>query len=120
MPRTPLIELTGLSKAFGPVQAVRDLDLTIHHGEVVALLGPNGAGKSTTIDMLLGLQTPDRGTVRIDGRAPHDAIANGAIGAMLQVGGLIRDLTVRELIALLGSLYPHPIPVDEVLRRTGI
>ena len=117
---TDLIELQGLSKSFGPVQAVKDLDLEIARGEVVALLGPNGAGKSTTLDMLLGLLAPDRGQVRVLGRSPHDAIAEGAIGAMLQVGGLVRELTVRELLAQVGSLYPSPMSVDEVLTRTGI
>ena len=115
-----LIELEGLSKSFGPVQAVKDLHLEIAPGEVVALLGPNGAGKSTTLDMLLGLTAPDRGEVRIFGRSPQDAIAEGAIGAMLQVGGLVRDLTVRELLASVASLYPRPRGVDEVLSRTGI
>jgi ABC-2 type transport system ATP-binding protein len=115
-----LIELSGLAKSFGPVQAVRDVDLRIASGEVVALLGPNGAGKSTTIDLLLGLQEPDRGKVLVNGERPHDAIARGAIGAMLQVGGLIRDLTVRELLTMVASLYPHPMTVDGVLERTGI
>src|SRR4051812_19957444 len=90
-----LIELNGLTKSFGPVQAVRNVDLRVASGEVVALLGPNGAGKSTTIDLLLGLLEPDRGRVLVDGRSPHDAIARGAIGAMLQAGGLIRDVSVR-------------------------
>jgi ABC-2 type transport system ATP-binding protein len=99
---------------------VRDLDLAIEPGEVVALLGPNGAGKSTTIDLLLGLQDPDRGRVLVSGRRPHDAIAEGAIGAMLQAGGLIRDLTVRELLQMVASLYPAPMGVDEVLDRVGI
>jgi ABC-2 type transport system ATP-binding protein len=114
------IELRGLSKSFGPVQAVQDLHLEIAPGEVVALLGPNGAGKSTTLDMLLGLTAPDRGDVRIFGRSPQDAIAAGAIGAMLQVGGLVRDLTVRQLVASIASLYPTPMGVDDVLARTGI
>jgi ABC-2 type transport system ATP-binding protein len=114
------IELQGLSKSFGAVHAVKDLDLQIAPGEVVALLGPNGAGKSTTLDMLLGLTAPDRGRVVVFGRSPHDAIAEGAIGAMLQVGGLIRDLTVRELVASVASLYPTPMTVDDVLDRTGI
>jgi ABC-2 type transport system ATP-binding protein len=115
-----LIELSGLSKSYGPIQAVRDLDLTIAPGEVVALLGPNGAGKSTTIDMLLGLQQPDRGTVTVFGRSPADAIADGAIGAMLQAGGVIRDLSVRELVAMVRSLYPNPMTIDEVLGQTGL
>ena len=67
-------------------------------GETVALLGPNGAGKSTTIDMLLGLPPPDAGRSRVFGQSPAEAIAAGAIGAMLQTGALIRDLSVRELL----------------------
>jgi ABC-2 type transport system ATP-binding protein len=84
------ISLSGLSKTFrgpkGPVHAVRDVDVEIEHGETVALLGPNGAGKSTTIDMMLGLLPPDAGTVSLFRRDPHEAIAAGSVGAMLQTG----------------------------------
>jgi len=86
----------------------------------VALLGPNGAGKSTTIDMLLGLLPPDSGTVSVFGMKPADAIKVGAIGAMLQTGSLIRDLSVRELIDMMAALFPKPFTVDEVLNLTGI
>ena len=89
-------------------------------GETVALLGPNGAGKSTTIDMLLGLLEPDGGTVSVFGAPPRAAVDAGAVGAMLQTGALIRDLTVRELVAMMASLYPTPLAVDEVLELTGI
>ena len=118
------IELRGLTKTFsspdGPVRAVRGIDVAIAPGETVALLGPNGAGKSTTIDMLLGLARPDDGSVRVFGRAPEDAVAAGAVGAMLQTGALIRDLNVRELVAMVASLYPAPLDVEEVLDLTGI
>ena len=67
MTRSGGIELAGLTKSFaspqGPVRAVRGIDVSIAPGETVALLGPNGAGKSTTIDMILGLLDPDKGTV---------------------------------------------------------
>jgi ABC-2 type transport system ATP-binding protein len=116
--------LSGLRKTFrtsqGPVHAVRGVDISIAPGETVALLGPNGAGKSTTIDMLLGLLSPDSGTVSLFGMKPADAIKVGAIGAMLQTGSLIRDLNVRELIDMMASLYPKPFSVDEVLDLTGI
>ena len=102
------------------MRAVRGIDISIERGETVALLGPNGAGKSTTIDMLLGLLPPDRGSVSLFGQAPSAAIDGGAIGAMLQTGALIRDLSVRELITMMSSLYPRPLPVDEVLDLTGI
>ncbi len=123
-PRPGGIELRGLVKSFGgpdgPIRAVRGIDVTISGGETVALLGPNGAGKSTTLDMLLGLLAPDRGTVSVFGRAPAQAVAEGAVGGMLQTGQLIRDLSVRELVAMLGSLYPSPLDVEEALALAGI
>src|SRR4051812_45725335 len=113
------IELTGLAKTFpspdGPVHAVRGVDLVVAPGETVALLGPNGAGKSTTIDMVLGLLAPDAGTVSVFGRAPQQAVADGSVSAMLQTGALVRDLTVRELVTMVASLYPEPLDVDEAL-----
>jgi len=121
---SPAIDLKGLSKSFpspnGRVHAVRHVDLTIATGETVALLGPNGAGKSTTLDMLLGLTEPEAGTVSLFGRSPSDAIAAGAVGAMLQTGSLIRDLSVRELIDMVRSLYEAPLGLDEVLDLTGL
>jgi ABC-2 type transport system ATP-binding protein len=118
------LELQGLAKSFagehGPVRAVDRIDLLVAAGETVALLGPNGAGKSTTIDMLLGLLEPDLGSVQVFGAAPRDAVAAGRVGAMLQTGSLIHDLSVRELVAMAQSLYPEPFGVDEVIRLTGI
>jgi ABC-type sulfate/molybdate transport systems ATPase subunit len=113
------IELRGLAKAYGRVRAVRDVSITIEAGQTVALLGPNGAGKSTTIDMMLGLARPDRGEVRVFGHSPEAAVDAGIVGAMLQVGQLIRDLNGRELVAMVASLYPDPLDIDEVLALTG-
>ena len=122
--RTAGISVTGLAKTFlgpqGPVRAVRGVDLDIAAGETVALLGPNGAGKTTTIDMMLGLLPPDAGEVSLFGAEPAQAVEAGAVGAMLQTGQLIRDLTVREIVAVMGSLYPDPLPVDDVLELTGL
>ena len=118
------IRLKGLTKTFrgpqGPVHAVRGIDVAIARGETVALLGPNGAGKSTTIDMLLGLLPPDEGSATVFGRTPHEAIAAGEVGAMLQTGSLLRDLSVRELLAMMASLYDDPLDVDRVLELTAI
>ncbi|MCW2523235.1 MAG: transporter ATP-binding protein [Frankiales bacterium] len=119
-PTTGGISLAGLTKSFGDVHAVRGVDIEIAPGETVALLGPNGAGKSTTIDMMLGLLPPDSGSVTLFGRSARDAVAAGTVGAMLQSGGLIAFLTVRELITMMASLYPNPLPVAEVLAVTGI
>ncbi|WP_426571990.1 ABC transporter ATP-binding protein [Aquihabitans sp. McL0605] len=116
----PGIALHGLTRSFGPVQAVKGIDLTVAPGEIVALLGPNGAGKSTTIDLLLGLGEPDGGSVAIFGRTPREAIDHGVVGAMLQTGGLIREISVRELLVVMASLFPSPLDVDDVLELTGI
>jgi len=117
------VELCALSKSFsspdGEIQAVRGIDVSIAAGETVALLGPNGAGKSTTIDIMLGLLAPDAGSVSVFGRPPARAVAEGAVGAMLQTGALIRDLSVRELVRMIASLYPAPMSVEEVLELTG-
>jgi ABC-2 type transport system ATP-binding protein len=102
------------------VPAVSGVDLTIHAGEIVALLGPNGAGKSTTIDMLLGLTHSDAGSVRVLGRPPREAVAAGEVGVMLQTGSLIRDLSVRELVTMIASLYPAPLDVDGLMQLVGI
>ncbi|MGH3483225.1 MAG: ABC transporter ATP-binding protein [Nocardioidaceae bacterium] len=121
---TLAIKLSKLAKSFrtpdGPVHAVRGVDVAIAPGETVALLGPNGAGKSTTIDLLLGLAVPDTGSATVFGRRPTDAVAAGAIGAMLQTGGLIPDLSVRELVTMMASLYARPMPVDDVLQLAAI
>jgi ABC-2 type transport system ATP-binding protein len=110
----------SLQKAYGPVRAVRGIDLSIAAGETVALLGPNSAGKSTTIDLLLGLARPDKGTVSVLGRPPAEAVRAGAVGGMLQTGSLIEYLSVRELVTMVASLYLHPIGVNEVPLIAGI
>jgi ABC-2 type transport system ATP-binding protein len=114
------VSLRRLTKRYGQVTAVDGLDLTIYPGEVVALLGPNGAGKSTTLDMLLGLARPDAGAATLFGRAPAEAIRRGQVGALLQSGGLLPDLTVREIVQLAGSLHHRHRPIAEVLDRAGI
>src|SRR5512132_2618203 len=121
---TTSVELRSLAKTYpspaGPVQAVRGVDIAVHPGETVALLGPNGAGKSTTIDMLLGLQSPDSGSVAVFGAPPGQAIQQGRIGVMLQTGGVLRELTARELVAMIAALFPQPLEVDEALSLAQI
>jgi ABC-2 type transport system ATP-binding protein len=114
------IEVQDLRKSYGSIEAVRGIDISIEAGETVALLGPNGAGKSTTIDMILGLAEPDGGTVSVLGGSPTAAVDAGWIGAMLQTGDLIRDLSVGELVAMIASLYPQPLDVAETLELTGL
>ncbi|HLU75790.1 MAG TPA: ABC transporter ATP-binding protein [Nonomuraea sp.] len=107
-------------KRFGDVTAVGGLSFAIEPGSTVALLGRNGAGKSTTIRMLLGLLEPSSGAVYVHGRPPRAAAAAGELGAMLQEGRLIPELTVRELVALVRGLYPRPLDLDEILGLAGL
>ncbi|MGA4839797.1 ABC transporter ATP-binding protein [Streptomyces sp. G45] len=109
-----------VTKAYGDVRAVDGLTLTLHPGETVALLGPNGAGKSSTLDLLLGLRRPDSGTVSVFGTSPREAITAGKVGAMLQSGGLMDEVTVRELVRLACDLHPRPHRAGDVLARAGI
>lgn len=116
----PALELHDLHKRFGHVRAVNGIDLTVQAGEIVAFLGPNGAGKTTTIDMLLGLSTPTQGDVTVFGLRPVDAVARGLVAAVMQTGGLLKDLTVGETVRLTSTLFVDTRPVDEVLQRAGI
>ena len=121
----PAVLLRGLIKTFrtlssAPVEAVREIDLAIQPGEVVALLGPNGAGKTTTLDMVLGLTQPTAGTVRVYGEPPRRAVTAGRVSAVIQTGGLLRDLTVEETVRMIASTFADPRPVQEVLERAGL
>ena len=114
------VSLSGVTKDFGSVHAVRGIDLELQQGEIVAFLGPNGAGKTTTIDMMLGLSAPTAGTATVLGLEPRQAIARGLVSAVMQTGGLIKDLTVRETVQYTASLFADTRPVDEVLENAGI
>src|ERR1700733_3352623 len=118
---TPLaVSLTGIHKSFRAVQAVRGVDIQIESGEIVAILGPNGAGKTTTIDMILGLSQPPRGEVSVYDMQPREAIGRGLVSAVMQTGGLLKDLTVAETVEYTGSLFAHSQDPREVLSRAGI
>jgi ABC-2 type transport system ATP-binding protein len=117
---TPAVRLQGVTKDFGSVHAVRGIDLEIEPGEMVAFLGPNGAGKTTTIDMILGLSKASSGHVEVLGMGPREAISRGLVAAVMQTGGLLKDLTVRETVQYTASLFADTKPVDEVLASAGI
>jgi ABC-2 type transport system ATP-binding protein len=114
------VNLTSLTKSFGNLTAVDDLNLDIRPGEVVAFLGPNGAGKTTTIDMLLGLSRPDDGSVEIFGMPPRRAVALGLVSSVMQTGGLLDDLTVRETVDYTSAIFASSLDTDLVLERAGI
>jgi ABC-2 type transport system ATP-binding protein len=113
-----VIEMSAVSKEYGAVHALDGVDLTVERGEIVALLGPNGAGKTTTFELLLDLARPTRGRVEVLGGPP--SAARGRVGAMLQSAGLPEQVTVRELVRLIGRSYPRALPVDEVLERVNL
>jgi ABC-2 type transport system ATP-binding protein len=110
----------NLKKSYGEVVALRDLNLEIHAGELLALLGPNGAGKTTLVRMLLGLARPDSGSVSVLGSDPHLGHVQTRVGAMLQVGRVPETLKVREHIDLFSSYYPAPLPIAETLKIAGL
>jgi energy-coupling factor transporter ATP-binding protein EcfA2 len=113
------VDLRGVRKSFGPVQAVRGVTLAVGSGEVLAFLGPNGAGKTSTIDMILGFLRPDAGAVEVYGMAPRQAVRKGLVSAVMQAGGLLKDLTVAETVRYTAGLFAVSRPVGEVLERAG-
>ncbi|MEZ5407877.1 MAG: ABC transporter ATP-binding protein [Acidimicrobiales bacterium] len=118
------IRVRGLTKVYergaGVAPAVDGIDLDVAPGEIVALLGPNGAGKTTTIDMILGFVAPTSGQVTVFGLTPRATVAAGRVSAVLQTGGLLRDLTVGETAELIASTYPSPPPTGAVLAQAGL
>ncbi|GAA1554450.1 ABC transporter ATP-binding protein [Actinomadura kijaniata] len=112
--------MENVSKNYGDVRAVDALSLEVPAGQVVALLGPNGAGKSTAVGITLGLVRPDAGRVSLFGAPPAEAAARGRVGAMLQDGALVPNLTVREVVGFVRGLYPAPMPLDGVLEIAGL
>ena len=115
-----MVSFDEVSKFYGNVRAVDGLSLDLRQGETVAFLGPNGAGKSTSLDMLLALRKPTSGRIRVFGGDPYAGVKSGRVGAMLQSGGLMPEVTVRELVALVAGFHPRPLPVGQTLKRAGI
>jgi ABC-2 type transport system ATP-binding protein len=116
----PVVSFENVSKYYGSLKAVDGLTLDLRQGETVALLGPNGAGKSTSLDMLLALRKPSSGKIEMFGSDPYHAVKSGRVGAMLQSGGLMPEVTVLELVTLVTRLHPDPEPVATTLERAGI
>ena len=115
-----MLEVHHVTKRFGAVTALDDVSFDIGGGEVVALLGRNGAGKTTLTDLVLGLTEPTAGTVTVADTSPREAVRSARIGAVLQTGGLLPDLTVKDTVALLAATHRDPLPVGEVLARADL
>jgi ABC-2 type transport system ATP-binding protein len=121
MPVSPVIDVEGLTVAYGEFTAVRDLSFHVQHGELYALLGTNGAGKTSTLEVVEGHRRPTSGTVRIFGENPQDRPAvRPRTGIMLQDSGFSPDLTVRESVGLIGTLSGRRDDVDRVLGVAGL
>ena len=118
----PAVRVRGLAKSYGPVRAVRGIDLDIRHGEIFALLGPNGAGKTTTVEILEGYRRRDSGEVTVLGCDPGRDRAKmlPQVGIVLQKTGVDKYLTVIETVAMFASYYPKPRDVDEVVGLVGL
>jgi D-xylose transport system ATP-binding protein len=101
--RTPLLELQGISKRFGAVQALTDVGFDVYPEEVVALVGDNGAGKSTLIKVISGIHTPDTGTVRWQGREVSIATPNDA--ARLGIATVYQDLALCDNLDVVANLF---------------
>jgi D-xylose transport system ATP-binding protein len=102
-PGTPLLELEGVSKRFGPVQALDRVDFAVHAGEVVGLVGDNGAGKSTMVKTIAGIHAADGGTIRFDGQEvsiakPQDATALG-------IATVYQDLALCDNLDVVANLF---------------
>lgn len=116
------VHVRGLSKAYGRLTAVRDLDLDVGFGEVFAILGPNGAGKSTTIEILEGHRKRDSGHVRVLGEDPGSAGRSwrARIGIVLQEASDFGMLTVAETVRMFAKCYANARVPEEVLELVGL
>jgi ABC-2 type transport system ATP-binding protein len=116
------IEVRGLRKRYGDLEAVRGIDFSVRRGEVFGLLGPNGAGKTTTIEILEGYRERSEGDVSVLGHDPQlrPRELRERVGIVLQSTGVYRHVTVRELLHHFAGLYPAPRDVDEVIDLAGL
>jgi ABC-2 type transport system ATP-binding protein len=115
-----VVAFDDVTRKFRDVTALDRLSFRIERGKTVALLGPNGAGKTTAAEILLGLQRPNGGMVRVFGGTPAQAIAGGRVGAMLQDADLPQGVTASELIELIRGLYASPLSLGDALRLTAL
>ena len=115
-----IVQLVDAHKAFGRVEALRGVSISVRPGELVGLLGPNGAGKTTAISLMLGLRRPTTGKALLFGLDPMDLRARSRTGVMLQESGIPLTLRVREVVELFRTYYPHPLATDIVVEMAGL
>jgi ABC-2 type transport system ATP-binding protein len=122
MSRELAIEVQGLEKSYGPVEALRGLSFGVERGEVFGLLGPNGAGKTTTVEILEGYRRRSAGQVWVLGRDPavRDRELQERVGIVLQSSGFYPRVTVREAVEHFAKAYPSPRDPRETIVLAGL
>ena len=117
-----VIQVRGLRKSYGSLEAVGGIDLTVARGEVFALLGPNGAGKTTTVEILEGHRKRTAGEVSVLGHDPgrNERALRERMGIVLQQTGVDEYLTVREAVIMVAGYYPNPRDPDEAIALAGL
>ncbi|WP_329518696.1 ABC transporter ATP-binding protein [Spirillospora sp. NBC_01491] len=118
----PIIEVSGLRKAYGGRPVVDGVEFAVEEGEIFGILGPNGAGKTTSVECVAGLRERDAGTVRVAGLDPRAdrKELTGILGVQLQESELQEKLTVREALELYSAFYPDPAGWRELAERLGL
>jgi ABC-2 type transport system ATP-binding protein len=118
----PVLVVEHLRKTYPGTVAVDDVSFTVAEGEIFGILGPNGAGKTTAVECVIGLRTPDSGTIRVLGFDSHvdRAQVRAIVGAQLQTSALQPKLRVAEILDLYRSFYRDPADADELLDALGL
>ena len=116
----PAVAVDSVTKSFKSVQALKGVSFEIERGEIVAILGPNGAGKTTLIDTVLGLTNPDSGNTSLFGFPAKQAIAKSLVGVVMQTGGMLPSVSVRDTVSQVAAAFPQHIPVQQVLEVANL
>jgi branched-chain amino acid transport system ATP-binding protein len=120
----PLLELQNISKRFGGLSVIQDLDLHVDEGEIVSVIGPNGAGKTTLFNLITGLYRPDEGDIRFEGSSllgldPHQ-ITGAGIARTFQTLRLFLNMTVKENVMAAAYAHTRAGMLRSVLRTPGM
>jgi branched-chain amino acid transport system ATP-binding protein len=119
-----LLELTGITKRFGGLTVMEDLELHVDEGEIVSVIGPNGAGKTTLFNLITGIYQPDAGDIRFEGESvlglePHQITSRG-IARTFQTLRLFLNLTVKENVMAAAYSHTHAGVLRSILRTPGM
>ncbi|BBH52876.1 ABC transporter ATP-binding protein [Fluviispira sanaruensis] len=115
-----ILEFKNISKNYGKKCIIKNLNLNIFHNEVIGLLGVNGAGKTTTIKLMLGLETPSAGEIKLFGKNPTNPAARIHIGATPQNIEFPEGIKTSEILKFIHSHYPNPFPIQEMIEKFGL